>query len=84
MPSQSLWQTAKVRGVIDMTNDYTHQIVFVVCVIVVDESVLALTGYSIDNPLAYFYQTRNIGVGFTYLRSAVLLIRFVGIYINFK
>ncbi len=52
-----------------------------VCVIVVDESVLALTGYSLSNPLSLFNPHRQTGTGFSYLRSAVLLIRYVAIRI---
>jgi Ni,Fe-hydrogenase I cytochrome b subunit len=51
--------------------------VFKVCLIAVDESVLALTGYSIPDPLPIFYPNRSSGVISSFLRSFVLLLRFV-------
>lgn len=44
-----------------------------VAVVVVDESVLALSGYSIANPLSYFYTARGNGVRDFHLRKDILL-----------
>jgi hypothetical protein len=44
-----------------------------VAVVIVDESVLALTGYSIGNPLGVFYTARGEGVTDYHLRKDVLL-----------
>jgi uncharacterized protein YfaS (alpha-2-macroglobulin family) len=44
-----------------------------VAVVVVDESVLALTGYRIDDPLSVFYGERGAGVEDYHLREKVLL-----------
>ena len=44
-----------------------------VAVVVVDESVLALTGYRIGNPLDTFYAQRGIGVSDYHLRKDILL-----------
>jgi hypothetical protein len=44
-----------------------------VAVVVVDESVLALTGYRIDDPLSVFYVERDAGVSDYHLREKVLL-----------
>ncbi len=44
-----------------------------VALVVVDESVLALTGYMLPDPLATFYGGRGPGVGDHYLREHVLL-----------
>jgi uncharacterized protein YfaS (alpha-2-macroglobulin family) len=44
-----------------------------VAVVVVDESVLALTGYELPDPLALFYAPREPGVRDAYLRSFVAL-----------
>lgn len=43
-------------------------------VIVVDESVLALTGYQLLDPIAVFYQNRETGVSDYYLRQYILLV----------
>ncbi len=42
-------------------------------VIVVDEAILALTGYELDDPVAAFYRTRPSGVGSWYARSSIVL-----------
>lgn len=42
-------------------------------VIVVDESVLALTGYDLLDPISVFYQNRDAGVSDYYLRQYILL-----------
>ncbi|GAB4421517.1 MAG: alpha-2-macroglobulin [Anaerolineales bacterium] len=42
-------------------------------VVVVDESVLALTGYQLTDPLSVFYSNRPSGVDSTYIRSSILL-----------
>jgi len=44
-----------------------------VAVVVVDESVLALSGYSIANPLSYFYTARSTGTRDYHLRKDILL-----------
>jgi uncharacterized protein YfaS (alpha-2-macroglobulin family) len=44
-----------------------------VALVVVDEAILALTGYRIRNPLETFYQDRNPDVGDYHLRSSVSL-----------
>ncbi|HEX8651066.1 MAG TPA: alpha-2-macroglobulin family protein [Pyrinomonadaceae bacterium] len=44
-----------------------------VAVVVVDESVLALTGYKLDDPLSVFYVERGAGVEDYHLREKVLL-----------
>lgn len=44
-----------------------------VAVVIVDESVLALTGYAISDPLGYFYQRRGQGVTDHHLRKDLLL-----------
>lgn len=46
-----------------------------VALIVADEAVLALAGYTLDDPLAAFYPTRAAGVGDQDLRDSVLLAR---------
>jgi hypothetical protein len=46
-----------------------------VAVVVVDEAVLALTGYKIADPLGVFYATRDPEVRDHYLRASVLLAR---------
>ena len=43
-------------------------------VAVVDEAILALTGYTLPDPIAAFYPRRSAGVGDYHLRSSVLLI----------
>jgi len=45
-----------------------------VAVVVVDEAVLALTGYSLLDPLAVFYPQRSPGVASYYVRRYVLLV----------
>ena len=45
-----------------------------VAVIVVDEAVLALTGYQLADPLAAFYPQRDSGVADYYLREHILLV----------
>ena len=42
-------------------------------VVVVDESILALTGYRLEDPLSVFYAQRGGGVSDHYLRASVLL-----------
>jgi uncharacterized protein YfaS (alpha-2-macroglobulin family) len=44
-----------------------------VAVVVVDEAVLALTGYRVPDPLAFFYAPREAGVRDHHLRASVLL-----------
>ncbi|MBI5531657.1 MAG: hypothetical protein HY898_03005 [Deltaproteobacteria bacterium] len=44
-----------------------------VALVVVDEAVLALTGYKIPDPLAVFYPTRSAGVNAAHLRRLVRL-----------
>jgi uncharacterized protein YfaS (alpha-2-macroglobulin family) len=46
-----------------------------VAVVVVDEAVLALTGYRIPDPVALFYEAREAGVSDGHLRSHILLSR---------
>ena len=46
-----------------------------ICVIVVDESILALASYSINNPLPTFYPSRNDGTQSFLTRSKVMLLR---------
>ena len=48
---------------------------FEVAVVVVDESVLALTGYKLDDPLAIFYSQRGADTTDYHLRANVLLAR---------
>ncbi|MCD4673235.1 MAG: hypothetical protein K8R77_11280 [Anaerolineaceae bacterium] len=43
-------------------------------VVVVDEAILALTGYQLADPLATFYYTRSANVSSTYGRSSIILI----------
>jgi uncharacterized protein YfaS (alpha-2-macroglobulin family) len=42
-------------------------------VVVVDEAILALTGYQLADPIATFYRTRGADVDSTYIRSSILL-----------
>ena len=42
-------------------------------VVVVDEAILALTGYQLADPLSVFYQTRSAGVDSTYGRASIVL-----------
>ena len=42
-------------------------------VVVVDESVLSLTGYQLPDPMSLFYEARPGGVGVTKLRNSVVL-----------
>jgi hypothetical protein len=46
-----------------------------VAVVVVDEAVLALTGYRLPDPLAVFYAPRGAGVDDRHLRASVVLAR---------
>lgn len=43
-------------------------------VVVVDEAILALTGYSLADPLATFYRELGMGVDSTYGRASVILV----------
>jgi uncharacterized protein YfaS (alpha-2-macroglobulin family) len=42
-------------------------------VVVVDEAILALTGYQLADPVATFYQTRSADVGSWYARASIVL-----------
>ena len=46
-----------------------------IAVVVVDEAVLALTGYRLPDPMATFYAPREAGVLDHHLRASVLLAR---------
>ncbi len=44
-----------------------------VAVVVVDESILSLTGYNLADPMAIFYSEREPGFATTYTRSSIIL-----------
>ncbi|MEW6367945.1 MAG: alpha-2-macroglobulin family protein [Acidobacteriota bacterium] len=50
-----------------------------IALVVVDESVLSLTGYRLPNPLSIFYSDRDAGAEDTYFREQVLLSRPMGL-----
>jgi uncharacterized protein YfaS (alpha-2-macroglobulin family) len=52
---------AKVHTTVHVTREGKDMPNVEVCLVVVDDSVLSLTGYKVSSPLELFYPKRNVG-----------------------